>query len=199
MVASYELYDDEAWDRGEEIFEALKAKLSDEDLYHEIARFVTKHRLGGSPTKFFPPKQGGFNFYYRIQYSDGGSVIIRFPLPGFFQMAEEKVRAEVAAIRYIADHTTIPVPFILHYGTADESPGRLGPVIIMEYIEHAGDVIDVLKSAELPLGQKPVLDPCIDEAKLEYVYGQVADILLQLAKCDFSQIGCLQLPDGNDH
>ncbi|PTU21307.1 hypothetical protein P175DRAFT_0500208 [Aspergillus ochraceoroseus IBT 24754] len=43
---------------------------------------------------------------------------------------------EVAAIRYLQDHTSIPVPFILHWGTKEESPLGLGPFIIMEYIEH---------------------------------------------------------------
>ncbi|EQL03769.1 phosphotransferase family protein [Ophiocordyceps sinensis CO18] len=199
MVASYELYDDEAWDRGEAIFEAMKDTFWNQGLYHEIARFVTRHRKGGSPVKFFPPRRGGFNFHYRIQYSDGRSAIIRFPLPGYFQMAEEKLLAEVAAMRYIADNTTIPVPFILHYGMADESPGRLGPFIIMEYIENAGDMTDVLRTSGRPLGEKPVLDPVIDETKLEYVYGQIADMMLQLAKCNFSQIGCLGMRNGSNY
>jgi len=91
MVASYELYDDEAWGRGEAIFDALRGTIFNQDLYYEIARFVTKHRKGGRPTKFHPPKLGGFNFHYRIEYSDGDSAIIRFPLPGYFQIAEEKL------------------------------------------------------------------------------------------------------------
>ena len=176
----------------------MRDTIYDEGLYHEIAQFVTKHRKGGRPTTFFPPRRGGFNFHYRIQYSDGGSAIIRFPLPGYFQMAEEKLRAEVAAIRYIADHTTIPVPFILHYGMADESPRSLGPFMIMEYIENAGDVVDVLRLPEHAPGEKPVLDPGIDEAKLEYMYGQIADIMLQLAACNFFKIACLGLADGSE-
>ncbi|KAM4065466.1 phosphotransferase enzyme family protein [Hirsutella rhossiliensis] len=198
MVVSYELYDDEAWDHGEAIFEAMRETLFNEDLYYEIARFVTKHRGGGSPMKFFPPRMGGFNFHYRIQYSDDSSVIIRFPLPGYFQMAEEKLLAEVAAMRYIAHHTTIPVPFILHFGKADESPGKLGPFLIMEYIENSGDIIDVLRAPEYAPGEKPVLDPGIDEAKLEHMYSQIADIMLQLSKCNFSQIGCLRMRNGDD-
>lgn len=191
MAPSYELYDDEAWERGEAIFEAMKEKLHDHVLYYEIAGFVTKYRMSGNPTTFFPPRIGGFNFHYRMQYSDGHSAIIRFPLPGFFHMEEEKVYAEVAAMRYIADNTTIPVPFVLHYGTADESPGKLGPFIIMEYIDNSGDMVDALNAPGRPSNEKPVLDPKIDEEKLEFLYGQMADIMLQLSKCDFSRIGCL--------
>lgn len=83
MVVSYELYDDVAWDRGDAMFDSIKDKIFNEDLYHEISKFVTKHRKGGSPMTF-PPQRGGFNFYYRIQYSDMQSVIIHFPLPGLF-------------------------------------------------------------------------------------------------------------------
>lgn len=196
-MVSYELYDDGAWDRGEAIFQALRDTLYDEDLYHEIATFVTKHRKGGSPVKCFPPKIGGFNFHYRILYCDGSSAIIRFPMPGYFRMAEEKLLGEVAAMRYIADNTTIPVPSILHYGMADESPRRLGPFLIMEYIENCGDMADVLRAPGHPHEDKPVLDPAMDEAKLDHVYGQIADIMLQLAKCDFSRIGCLGMSNSN--
>ncbi|KAG8414391.1 hypothetical protein J3459_014778 [Metarhizium acridum] len=198
-MVSYELYDDGAWDRGEAIFQALRDTLYNEDLYHEIATFVTKHRKGGSPVKCFSPKIGGFNFHYRIQYSDGRSAIIRFPMPGYFRMAEEKLLGEVAAMRYIADNTTIPVPSVLHYGMTDESPRRLGPFLIMEYIENSGDVAGVLRAPGHTHGEKPALDPVIDDAKIDYVYSQIADIMLQLAKCDFSRIGCLGMRSCNGH
>ena len=198
MSASYELYDDETWDRGEAIFDSMRDVFFNENLYYEITRFVTKHRKGGSPMKFFPPRRGGFNFHYRIQYSDSLSTIIRFPLPGYFRMAKEKALAEVAAIRYIANHTAIPVPFILHYGITEESPRKLGPFIIMEYIEHSGDMIDMLRTPDQAPGEKPVLDPGIEETKLECIYGQIADIMLQLAAYNFSKIGCLGLRSHDD-
>lgn len=83
-------------------------------------------------------------------------------------------------MRYIAENTTIPFPFILHHGMTDESPGGLGPFIIMEYIEHSGDLVEVLKAPK-----------SLDKDKLAYIYGQIADIMLQLAKCEFFRIGCL--------
>lgn len=36
---------------------------------------------------------------------------------------DEKVRYEVATMRYVAANTTIPVPEIYHWGTAEENPG----------------------------------------------------------------------------
>lgn len=40
-------------------------------------------------------------------------------------------------------------------------------------------------------GYRPFLDPNIDETKLEFLYGQVADILLELARPSFDRIGSL--------
>jgi hypothetical protein len=58
--------------------------------------------------------------------------MIRFLQPVYFEYAEEKLLAEVAAMRYISENTTIPIPFVLHYGMKEESPGGLGPFIMME-------------------------------------------------------------------
>lgn len=199
MAPSYELYDDEAWERGEAIFDSMKGKLYSKALYNEIARFVDKYRKGGKPKKFYPPTRGGFNFHYRIDYQKGPSIIIRFPIPGFFKMDEEKVRGEAAAMKYIAKNTTIPVPAVLHHGTAEESPGGIGPFIIMEYIEHVDNLANVLEKQGQPDEDESGLDPNIDEEKLEFVYGQIADILLQLLDCEFSKIGCLGTVDFGDN
>lgn len=83
-------------------------------------------------TFFLPGKEVSTSINYRIQYSDDKSAIIRFPLPGFFRFAEEKLLAEVAAIRYFAKNTTIPVPLSIHHGMTEDSLWKLGPFIIME-------------------------------------------------------------------
>jgi hypothetical protein len=119
-------------------------------------------------------------------------------MPAYFQYAEEKLRAEVATMRYINDNTTIPMPFVLHYGTREESTGEVGPFIIMEWIENAGDVNDAVNTPGLTLEDPPILDPNVDEGKLERVYLQVSDILLQLSRCRFPPIGSLGLPDDDD-
>jgi hypothetical protein len=45
-----------------------------------------------------------------------------------------KVPNEVATIRYIQENRSIPVPFILHWGTKEESLLGLGPFITIECI-----------------------------------------------------------------
>lgn len=76
---------------------------------------------------------------------------------------EEKVRTEVAAIRFIADHTSIPIILVLHVGTARESPGDLGPFIIMEYVEHHHKLSDALNMPGRSKEERALLDPDIDE------------------------------------
>lgn len=101
-------------------------------------------------------------------------------------------------MRYVAANTTIPVPRIHHYGTAAENPTGLGPFIIMDYIEHHQNMSRALLDPKRPIDDRPVLDPDIDQEKLELLYSQMADILLQLSSLDFSRIGSLSQPQEGD-
>lgn len=198
MPGSFEEFDDAAWDHGVELLNTWERTLFDKELYYEIVRKVVKHCMSGGVLEICTPRKGAFNAFYRIRFADDTSALIRFPQPAYFQYAEEKLVAEVAAMRYISDHTTIPLPFILHYGMKEESPGGLGPFIIMEWVENTGDVVDVLNNPGLADGIPAVLDPNIDEKKLEHMYSQMADVLLQLSTCEFASIGSLGFPEGNE-
>ena len=67
----------------------------------------------------------------------------------------------------------------------------LGPFIIMEYIDHNADLVDVLNTPGIPDEERPVLDPNIDENRLRSVYNQIAGLLLQVAKHSLPRIGCI--------
>ncbi|KAJ5106556.1 hypothetical protein N7456_003231 [Penicillium angulare] len=183
-------FDDVAWERSEAIQAAWIHELFKEDTLMAIGNFILRHRKG-VPVELCDPKAGAFNVCFRMKFEDGGSAIIRFPKPGATMFPEEKVRVEVDMIRYIHQNTTVPVPFILHWGTKEESPLGLGPFIIMEYIDHVMDLTDALITPELSIRDRPILDPNIDNTKLELLYGQVADILLQLSKLQLPRIGSL--------
>jgi hypothetical protein len=178
--------DDVTWERSEAIEAAWIA----------IGRFIAKHR-GGTPDELCDPKVGAFNVSFRMKFKDGGSAIIRFAKPGVNMFPEEKVRNEVAAIRYIHEHTTIPILFVLHWGTKDESPLSLGPFIIMDYIGHAKNLNAALNTPGFAREDRPILDPQIDAQKLEMLYGQVADILLELNKLSLPKIGSVAPIDDN--
>lgn len=185
-------FDDVAWERSEDISDNwVDGIFAEESTLRAIGHFIVKHRRG-VPVELGDPKTGYFNILFRMKFQDGGSAIIRFPKPGATMFPEEKVRNEVAAIRYIQDHTSIPVPFILHWGTKEESPLGLGPFIIMEYINNEMNLSKALNMPELRIEDRPRLDPNIDIGKLEMLYGQFADILLQLNKISLPRIGSLE-------
>lgn len=73
--------DDLAWDRSDDVAKAWKDALFDEKVLREIGRFIIKHR-GGPAEELFNPQKGSFNLMFRMKFMDGGSVIIRFPIPG---------------------------------------------------------------------------------------------------------------------
>jgi hypothetical protein len=141
-------FDDVAWERSEAIQDAWVHELFKEETLMAIGEFILKHRRG-VPVELCDPKAGAFNVSFRMKFEDGGSAIIRFPKPGATMFPEEKVRNEVDIIRYIRQHTTIPVPFVLHWGIKEENPLGLGPFIIMEYIDHVMDLSDVLNTLDL--------------------------------------------------
>ncbi|KAJ5565719.1 hypothetical protein N7535_007357 [Penicillium sp. DV-2018c] len=183
-------FDDVAWERSEAIQDAWIHELFKEETLMAIGAFIVKHRRG-VPVELCDPRAGAFNVSFRMKFEDGGSAIIRFPKPGSTMFPEEKVRNEVDILRYIQQHTTIPVPFVLHWGTKEENPLGLGSFIIMEYIDHVMDVSDVLNTPGFEIKDRPILDPNIDDAKLELLYGQFADILLQLSTLRLPRIGSL--------
>jgi hypothetical protein len=110
---------------------------------------------------------------------------------GIVKFPEEKVRYEVATMRYIAANTTIPVPEIYGWGTAEENPTGLGPFIVMEHIKHERTLSDALNDPTHESKRTQILDPNISEQKLEHLYGQMANILLQLSTLTFPRIGSL--------
>ncbi|KAM3513052.1 hypothetical protein MY11210_003254 [Beauveria gryllotalpidicola] len=107
------LFDDVAWEESERVEREWIKSLFEESTLRAIGDFIVKHRRG-IPTEMCDPKAGAFNALFRMKFQDGGSAVIRFSKPGATMFPEEKIRNEAAMIRYIQDHTTIPVPFILH-------------------------------------------------------------------------------------
>ncbi|KAF1951206.1 phosphotransferase family protein [Byssothecium circinans] len=181
-------YDDVAWERSDAIFDAWKKKLHENDTKLAIVNLIKKHR-GGVPTELFAPQRGSYNVTIRLQFADGGSAVIRIPCPGIHMFPDEKIRNEVAVMKLISEKTTIAVPFVLHHGSAEECPGNLGPFIIMEWVQNAKTLSTMLNLPGLPIEERHLLNPGIDQSKLEFVYEQIADILIQLSRVSFDKIG----------
>jgi hypothetical protein len=183
--------DDVAWEESDRMEREWRERLLEDSTQLAIGKFIAKYRQG-VPKEVGALKAGAFNALFRLKFLDGGSAVIRFAKPGRTMFPEEKIRNEVATMRYIQDHSAIPVPFVLHWGTREESPLEIGPFIIMEYVNHAMSMTAALNTPGLTPDIPPILDPNIDEAKLELLYRQVANILLQLSKLEHPLIGALE-------
>jgi hypothetical protein len=182
-------YDDVAWEQSEYVSDNWLLQFLDIDVRRPIAIFVLKHDSGRDP-EFTIHKKGSYNIVLRMKYTYGATNI-RFPQPGASVFPEEKVENEVAVMRFISDQTSIPVPFILHLGTREESPLKLGPFIMMSHIEYTTSMYDALNTPGCPKEERGVLDPNINEGRLKLLYTQLAKTLLQLSRPEFCKIGSL--------
>lgn len=134
-----------------------------------IGNFIVKHR-GRLPDEVCCPRAGSFDITFCMKFKDGGPAILRFPNPGIIMFPEEKVRNEVATMRYIQDHTAVPVPFVISSGTRGRRSIGSGPFIAMEYIHHEMDMVDALNKPELSAVDHQCLNPNINLPKLEVLY-----------------------------
>ncbi|KAJ5716726.1 Aminoglycoside phosphotransferase [Penicillium malachiteum] len=184
-------YDDQAWERGTIIYQHWYKYLEeDADPFNAVGRFLA--------TQFYPREWcdfdifalGGFKVCFRIVFTDTTTALIRFPLPGIIMLPEEKVRNEVRAMRFILEQTqkphTIPirVPSVLLSGKKD-SPGKLGPFIVMEYIEHEQSICRLLERLE----SDPIAVP--------YWILLSTRIVLSLPTITLSKIGSVGLEEDN--
>lgn len=178
--------------QNDEIEGGLQKKIDvfyEEKRQHEIYDFIIKHRPG-KPVRARRTLRGSYNAVFRLEYTDGAAAL-RVPLPGQNALPNEKVRVEVATLRYIEKMTSIPVPHVYHWGTTAENSLGFGPFIIMDYITHDKNLEDVLSDPSFGDNAGP-LDPNLPRAKLESLYKQVASIILQLSKLEMPKIGSLQ-------
>jgi serine/threonine protein kinase len=164
----------------------------------ELARFVATRRGIGRATEYIGFLKGSFNFSFRFKFSDGGpDAIIRFPKPGHTAtfLRDEKVANEVQIMDCLSQNTTIPLPRVYSWGFTAESPQQFGPFIIMDYVE--GTLLSTFLKKPMERDQEDiVLNPSIDDSKMNKIYRQIADYLLQLSQLTFTHIGAISKDGG---
>lgn len=185
--------DDMTWEFAEKISHNWLLQFLKLDIKKPIAMFILQRQRGDGP-EFAILEKGSYNISLRMKYKNH-AVVIRLCQPGAVFFPKEKVANEVATMRFLTDQTSIPIPFILDSGTKKESPLELSPFIMMEYIEHKTNMYDALNTPGCPKRERGILDPNIDDNKLESLYGQLAGVLLQLSKISFPRIGSLTQVD----
>ncbi|KAK7919974.1 hypothetical protein PG985_007996 [Apiospora marii] len=164
--------DDMIWEKLDEAVEQCEQTLRKATTCKEVKRLILQYRPGEA-RGLHEPVKGTYNFVYRLKYEDGSSALMRVPIPGVVPFPEEKIRYEVATMRYVAAHTTIPVPHVYHHGTAAAFPSGLGPFIIMVHIDHHQNMSRELLDPERD-EERPILDPNVSEVKSELLYGQMS-------------------------
>ncbi|KAL5331394.1 hypothetical protein ACEPPN_000924 [Leptodophora sp. 'Broadleaf-Isolate-01'] len=161
------------------------------DAKDEIVAFVDGLLDGGGAGEFIGFLKGSFNLSLRIGFGDSRqSALIRFAKPGHTTWRAEKVTNEVRFIEYLSQHTTIPLPRVLSWGLTEESPKQLGPFTIMGFIDGTR-LSTVLKQPTTDDQEDVILNPDIDDAKLDTIYDQLADYMLQISRLDFARIGAI--------
>lgn len=128
--------------------------------------------------------QGSFNRCYRVKFEEGRDVLVRFPALGRSMFRKEKLQDEIAVMDYIRLHTSVPVPEV--FGQGDSV---VGPYMVLEFVEGT-PLSDYLRASQDP--QKPsTLKLDVDTDIPRRAYRIMADILVELSRCRFSEIGGL--------
>jgi hypothetical protein len=77
----------------------------------------------------------------------------------------------------------------LSLGAEKESPSKVADFIIMDYIDHKGNIRDLEIPGSCLIEVCPVLNPDLSMVGLEFLYGKIANIILALSTVSLSQIG----------
>ncbi len=177
------LFDHVAEEQEEKNFTLWVQSLLRKSPEHLAMHLADKHRAGKS-TGACHWKNGSFNICYRVKYDDGFNAIVRFAAIGRAIHRQEKVNDEVTVMKYLRQYTYIKVPDVLGAGSC-----WAGPYIVMSFVE--GRSMDTLLKDPCQHG-RPVLNPQISDRVLIRAYRAMAELVLELWKPGFQQIGALE-------
>jgi hypothetical protein len=137
---------------------------------------------------------GKHNVIFRVRFDDGVIWIARMRIPNFkknvdqdpqrFKESEtESMQSEVASMRFIQQHTSIPIPHIYAFDAGWEN--RLGvPYMLLENT--------IGKPFPFPFNNQGF----ISDAQIDKIHSQLAEFQHQLSRLTFKEIGQIY-PDGS--
>lgn len=191
--------DSMVYNRNEELVDEWLEFATNWDNQTKLVEFVRRYRPGFSlPKKIYSAVRGSYNVNWRLEFDDGFSTMIHVPIPHAVAFPDEKIRAEVAAMRLIRNNTTIPVPEVYGWGTTAENPTGYGPFIIMEYIEHTQSLEHVIMNQMDSLGSSGSKKG-VENKTLLKAYRQMANIMLQLSTIEGTAVGYPSLSESLGH
>ncbi|KAH6697237.1 hypothetical protein F5X68DRAFT_238615 [Plectosphaerella plurivora] len=149
---------------------------------------LAEEKFGSRATLVSPLVGRGFNMLYRVHVEDRApDIMVRLPCTTLIQFPEEKTAQEAATAALVAKETKLPIPQLHFYGK--NSPA--GPYIMMDRVEMSGSVSARLTKPSEDSSNPHSLDPEVDDAILNSIWGQIARIYLQLHQLTFPRIGSL--------
>jgi hypothetical protein len=182
--------DDEARKRAETLYIVWTRNLRQCSTDRIAAKLASEHRQE-VPVRAVHYRDGAYNRCYKISFRKGSEAIVRLPILGKVAFRREKVENKIAAMAYIAQHTSIPVPPVCGNGICGS-----GPYIVMDFVE--GNLLsDHLQAPLCDRTQAAILDPKVSIYNLRGAYREMALVILRLSKCRFSHIGSLVEDNGN--
>ncbi|KAJ8129101.1 hypothetical protein O1611_g4530 [Lasiodiplodia mahajangana] len=174
-------WDELAEEQCQRIFRAWLQSLAQKwpDLLTQIA---SQCRPDARVTEVSRFTTGAYNLCRIVTFDNGERLLVRFPILGRSHFRSEKVEDEIFVMRYLAEHTRVPVPTVIGKGN------WLGcPYMIMSVIE--GTLLS--KCLGDPTVESPNLSPTVSDSKLERAYHGMAQLVLELSKPTFPSIGAL--------
>ncbi|EEQ85990.1 uncharacterized protein BDCG_09259 [Blastomyces dermatitidis ER-3] len=158
----------------------------------KVCKLATSFHPAKSPCRIFSDwKKGGFNVCFPVIFNqdaesvEGEKWMVRIPLLPRLAFPEEKMRGEIATMKYIAEKTTIPIPRLHGYSIHGDDNVLGLPFMLMEYTEGktlAGVVL-----------------PDLEKSTREHLYTQLADVYIQLYHQQFDRIGALTLDENDEN
>jgi len=151
-----------------------------------VEKLASRYREN-MPCKCVQKNNGSFNLCYKVLFEDDVAWAVHFPIPGRVMYPEEKIRREVAVLKFLGERTRIPVPTVMAFGAEADEKSGIGPFLIMEWVDGV-TLTSVMEQLPRP-SWGPVLREDIDDDTLYGIYAQMAKILLELSLHNFDQIG----------
>ncbi|EER24264.1 hypothetical protein CPC735_056340 [Coccidioides posadasii C735 delta SOWgp] len=156
-----------------------------------VCELATSFHPGKKRCRIFDDvKKGGFNVCFPVEFTEednntpGERWMVRIPILPRLAFPEEKLRGEIATMKFLCERTAIPLPRLHGYSITHDNPLGL-PFMLLGYVE--GKSLFNLEVHNLPA------------PKMQKLFGNLGEIYLQLFQHKFDRIGALTLDERDEN
>ncbi|GAB0139994.1 hypothetical protein EsHS_00000632 [Epichloe bromicola] len=109
--------------------------------------------------------RGAYNLSCKVEFKNGEKWIVRFPMVGKVVNADEKIDIDVATMNLLRQRTTIPIPEVKSWGLAADDAFRIGPFIMMDFVEGIS-VEDILQNSDARNMRQDIIERAIEVVRI---------------------------------